>query len=199
MPALAAESRQALYDAALCAAFWVAVWQLRGARAHGLRLVVGLALGALFGRAGGLLFVPAGLLLAAPARSRAEFLDAALPALPFAFATAKLGCLAAGCCAAAGAEALGYAALGAGVRLARARAAALALGGVAIVRIGVLPLRPEALPSLLPAVLWLALAALLCRSFRDGARCPARGGAAGNRTDVGSMPGSGTSPERVAR
>jgi hypothetical protein len=199
MHALTAELRQVLYEAALCTAFWVALWQLRGARAHGLRLVAGLALGALFGRVGGLLFVPAGLLLAAPVRSRAEFLDAALPALPFAFATAKLGCLAAGCCAAAGAEALGYAALGAGVHLTRVRGAALALGGVALVRLAVLPLRPEALPSLLPAVLWLALAALLCRLSRGGARCPSPGSAGANRADAGSMFSSGTGPERVAR
>jgi hypothetical protein len=192
MPWPDATLRQPLYDAALCAAFWVAIWQMRGVRASGLRLVAGLALGATFGRVGGLISVPAGLLLAAPwsARERDAFLDAALPALPLSFAVAKLGCVAAGCCSAAGLEAIGFAAVGAGAKLARARAAALALGGIAIVRLAVLPLRPDALPSLLPVVSWLVLAVLLCRSLRGGGRCPARGGT--GASEAASPLGSGT-------
>jgi hypothetical protein len=195
MPPLDDGLSQHLYDAALCAAFWVAVWQLRGGPTSGLRLVAGLALGALFGRTGGLAFVPAGLLLAAPWRGgeRADFLDAALPALPLSFAVAKLGCVAASCCAVAGAEAIGFAAVGVGLRLTRARAGALALAGIALVRLAVLPFRPEATLSALPAAAWLATAALLCRPFRGGGR------ATSSRTEASSRLGSAAGSERFAR
>jgi hypothetical protein len=165
-------SADALYGAALSAAFWVALLGARagiGSAAEAARLVLGLALGALLARAGGLLFVPAGLLLAAPWRgpARGRFLGATLPALPASFAVAKLGCLAAGCCAAAGAEALGFAALGAGLGLARAeRADSLALAGLAAVRLAALPLRPEARGSAWLALGWLAFAALRWRPER---------------------------------
>jgi hypothetical protein len=122
-------TRAALYEAALCAAFWVALsgYRPRGAR-DAARFVAGLALGAALARAGGLLWAPAGLFLAAPCQGRARFLGTALPVLPLAFGVAKLGCLAAGCCAAAGGEALGFAAVHAAARrLARRLAAALAL------------------------------------------------------------------------
>jgi hypothetical protein len=187
---------QHFYDVALCAAFWAAVWRFDSARASALRLVVGLAVGALLASKGGLLFVPAGLLLAAPlaTRARAEFLDAALPALPLAFAVAKLGCVAAGCCAAAGVEALGFAAVGAALRFTPRRyEAALALAGIGAVRLVTLPLRPEAILSALPALLWLALGALRCRPSRGAASCPRPGNAISSRTPPSSRPGCGAS------
>ena len=197
-PRRAGVNADALYLAALCAAFWVALLGARrglGERADAARFVVGLALGALFARAVGLLCVPAGLLLAAPwpAPSRARFLGAALPALPLAFGVAKLGCVAAGCCAAAGAEALGFAALGAALPFVRAQhAAALALAGLAAVRLAALPLRPEARGSLCLALGWLALAALRCRP-KKGTRCPRRGSATSSRTARSSRRGCGAS------
>jgi hypothetical protein len=186
MPPLDPSTRQCLYEVALCAAFWVAVWRFDAARASGLRFVAGLALGALFARAGGLLFAPAGLLLSAPlaARERATFLSAALPALPLAFATAKLGCVVAGCCAAAGMA----------VRPPRSaswcsRGRALALAGIGAVRLATLPLRPEAVLSALPALLWLALGALRCRPSPGDERCPRPGNAISSRTPPSSKPG----------
>jgi len=181
-------SADALYAAALCAAFWTAVLGARGRLRTGgeaARFIAGLALGALLAREWSLLLVPAGLLAAAPVRvpARAGFLATALPALPLACAVAKLGCLAAGCCAAAGAEALGFAAAHAGARLAgERRAAALALAGLGAVRLAALPLRPEARGSAWLAVGWLALAALRCRpdahslaARSRGRRCEVRG------------------------
>jgi hypothetical protein len=188
-------SAEALYLTALCAAFWTALVGARaglGSREEAGRFVAGLALGALLARAGGLLFEPVGLFAAAPWRAaeRARFLGAALPALPLAFAAAKLGCVAAGCCAAAGAEALGFAALHAAVRSGPQRhAAALALAGIAGVRLAALPLRPEARGSALLAVVWLALAALRCRPFRGDAPCPRPGNATSSRTPPSSRPG----------
>jgi hypothetical protein len=186
---------QHLYEVALCAAFWASVWRFDAARTSGLRFVAGLALGALFARAGGLLFAPAGLLLSAPlaARERATFLSAALPTLPLAFATAKLGCIAAGCCAVAGGEALGFAALGLAVRASPRGGAGLALAGIGAVRLATLPLRPEASLSALPALLWLALGALRCRPSHGEAPCPHPGNAISSRTPPSSRPGCGVS------
>jgi hypothetical protein len=192
-------SAEALYLAALCAAFWTALCGARGglgSRADAGRFVAGLALGALLARTGGLLLAPVGLFAAAPWRAagRARFLDAALPGLPLAFAVAKLGCVAAGCCAAAGAEALAFAAAHAAVRSGpRRHASALALAGIGAVRLAALPFRPEARGSALLAVVWLALAALRCRPSRGDARCPHPGNATSNRTDPGSTPGCGAS------
>jgi hypothetical protein len=170
-------STEALYWAALSAAFWLALWTARPTGMEG-RLVAGLALGGALARAGGLLLAPAGLLLAAPRGSsqRLRFLDATLPALPLAFAAAKLGCLAAGCCPVAGAEALGFAALAGCVGRAPPRfAAPAALAGIGLVRLAALPFRPEATGSALPAALWLALGALRCLPPARGARCPPPG------------------------
>jgi hypothetical protein len=119
----------------LCGAFWSVVFGFaaRGhGRAAGLRLLAGLAAGALLahlgwallhpglvvaepglladvGRGHAVLFVPFGLLLAAPRRrrpaERTRFLAAALPALLPGLAVARLGCLAAGCCGGRGAVA----------------------------------------------------------------------------------------------
>jgi hypothetical protein len=188
-------SDDALYQAALCAAFWVAVCGARagfGSAGEGARFVAGLAFGALLARAGGLLLVPAGLLLAAPlgARERASFLDAALPTLPLAFAAAKLGCIAAGCCAAAGGEALGFAAVHAAVRFGPERhATALALAGIGAVRLVALPLRPEARGSVLLAAGCLLLAALRCRPSCGESRCPPPGSAISRPTAGSSKPG----------
>ena len=195
MPQLDATARQYVYEALLCAAFWVALWRFDAARTSGLRFVAGLALGALFARAGGLLFAPAGLLLSAPlaARERATFLSAALPALPLAFATAKLGCVAAGCCAVAGGEALGFAALGLAVRASPRVGAGLALAGIGAVRLATLPLRPEASLSALPALLWLVLDALRCRPEQREAPCRHPGNAISSKTARSSRPGCGVS------
>jgi hypothetical protein len=184
-----------LYEAALCAAFWVALagYRPRSAR-DAARFIAGLALGALLARAGGLLWAPAGLILAAPCRGRARFLGAALPALPLAFGVAKLGCLATGCCAAAGGEALGFAVVHAAARrLPRRHAAALALAGIAAVRLAALPLRPEARLSALLAAVWLAAAALRCRPSDGGDRCPRPGSATSSRTAPSSRPGCAAS------
>jgi hypothetical protein len=191
MPQLDATARQYVYEAALCAAFWVALWRFDAVRASALRFVAGLALGALFARAGGLLFAPAGLLLAAPlvAPARASFLSAALPTLPLAFAIAKLGCLVAGCCAAAGVEAFGFAAVGVAVRASPRFGAGLALAGIGAVRLATLPLRPEAMLSALP------LAALRCRPSRGDERCPRPGNAISSRMPPSSRPGCGASSE----
>jgi hypothetical protein len=190
-------SAEALYLAALCAAFWTALCGARarlGSTADAGRFVAGLALGALLAGAGGLLLEPVGLFAAAPRRAaaRAHFLDAVLPSLPLAFAAAKLGCLAAGCCAAGGAEALGFAAVHAAVRSGPPRrAAALALAGIGAVRLAALPLRPEARGSAWLAAGWLALAALRCRPLRGDAPCPRPGNATSSRTAPGSRPGCG--------
>jgi hypothetical protein len=198
---MAAAASQGLYDAALCAAFWVALAGYRGDAGAAPRFVAGLALGALLGRAGGLLYTPVGLLLAAPWRApaRSEFLAAGWPALPLAFATAKLGCLAAGCCAAAGFEALGFGAAGAALRLApRRHHAALALAGIAAVRLAALPLRPGAGGSAGLAAVWLALAALHCRPSRGDPRCRRPGNATSSRTPRSSRPGCAAgSPARA--
>jgi hypothetical protein len=187
-----------LYETALCAAFWTALLGCRPlprTRGEAARLVAGLALGALFARAGGLLCAPAGLFLVA----RAPLLDAALAALPLAFAAAKLGCLAAGCCAAAGAEAFGFAAVAAAARLARTHGAAYALAGIALVRIAALPFRPEARGSALLAAVWLAAAALRCPPSRGGETCPRPGSATSSRTPGSSRPGCAvSSPRRKA-
>jgi hypothetical protein len=192
---------EALYEAALCAAFWVALAGCRPRSAgDATRFVAGLALGAVLARAGGLLLAPAGLLLAAPwSGARRPFLDVALPALPLAFATAKLGCLAAGCCTAAALEAAGFAALGVALRGARPeRAGVLALAGLGAVRLAVLPFRPEASASALAAGLWLALAALRCLPRRGGPRCPRPGSATSSRTARSSRPGcAASSPLRA--
>jgi hypothetical protein len=195
MPQLDATARQYVYEAALCAAFWIALWRFDAVRASALRFVAGLALGALFARAGGLLFAPAGLLLAAPlvAPARASFLSAALPTLPLAFAVAKLGCLVAGCCAAAGVEAFGFAAVGVAVYARPRFAAGLALAGIGAVRLATLPLRPDATLSALPALLWLALAALRCRPEQRDERCPRPGNAISSKTPPSSRPGCGAS------
>jgi hypothetical protein len=177
-------TRAPLYEAALCAAFWVAVLGFRAAprtAPEAARFVAGLALGAALARAGGLLFAPAGLFLLGWRRAR--FLDAALPALPLACAVAKLGCVAAGCCAAAGGEALGFAVVHVAARFApRAHAAALALAGIGLVRLAALPSRPEARLSAGLAVVWLAAAALRCRPSDGGPRCPRPGSATSSRT-----------------
>jgi hypothetical protein len=196
-------SADSLYAAALCAAFWAALGRARGglgSTGDAARCVAGLALGALFARAGGLLCAPAGLLLAAPWRApeRGRFLDAVLPALPLAFAVAKLGCVAAGCCAAAGAEALGFAAVGAALCLARERhGAVLALAGVGAVRLAALPFRPEARGSAWLAAAWLALAALRCRPSRGDAPCPPPGNATSSWTAPSSRPGCGAGSART--
>jgi hypothetical protein len=188
-------TRAALYEAALCAAFWAALAGYRPrAAGDAARFVAGLALGAALARAGGLLLVPAGLLVAAPCRGRARFLGAALPALPLAFAVAKLGCLAAGCCAAAGVEALSFAGLHAALRrLPRRHAAAAALAGIGAVRLAALPLRPEAGLSALLAAVWLAAGALRCPPSDGGDRCPRPGSATSSRTAPSSRPGCAAS------
>jgi hypothetical protein len=190
-------SRAALYEAALCAAFWAALAGFRPRTpSDAARFALGLALGAALARAGGLLLVPAGVLLLAPLWGRARYLERALPALPLAFGVAKLGCLAAGCCAAAAGEALGFA----GVQLIARRcsprhAAAASLAGIAAVRFAVLPLRPEARLSALFAFVWLAAAALRCRPSDGGDRCPRPGSATSSRTAASSRRGcAGSSP-----
>lgn len=113
--------------AACSAAFWVALYRVTrtpGGRAHATRMAGGLALGALLAHLGWaalhaealreapsawldptrgycVLFVPWGVWLVAPraGRARRAYHEAALGALPLAFAVARLGCLAAGCCA----------------------------------------------------------------------------------------------------
>lgn len=121
-------SGTAFQPAFLSAALWVAVAgfhrRLPESRS-GVRHLLGLALGALAAHLGWavlhadrvlarpevlldptsgfcVLFVPLGPLAVAPwrgaAAARAEFLTAALGALPLALAVARLGCLAAGCC-----------------------------------------------------------------------------------------------------
>jgi hypothetical protein len=190
-------TRAALYEVALCAAFWVALAGFRRrAAGDAARFVGGLALGAALARAAGLLWAPGGILLLAPLRAgaRPAYLAAALPALPLGFAVAKLGCLAAGCCAAAGAEALGFAAVHlAAASAPKRRAAAVALAGLAAVRLAALPLRPEARLSLLPAVVWLAAAALRCRPSGGEDRCPRPGSATSSRTAASSRPGCAAS------
>jgi prolipoprotein diacylglyceryltransferase len=194
-----------LQAVALSAAFWTALHlALRepGGRRHAARVAGGLALGALLAHLGWaalhaaalaaapgawldptrgfcVLLVPFGPLLAAPrAPARRAFLDAALGALPLAFALARLGCLAAGCCTGAatalpwaipGADGLARhpapvyeAGLCAALHLAlralpRGARAAAALVGLGLARLAVQPLRaPPALgePALDPR--WLA-------------------------------------------
>ena len=192
-------TRAPLYEAALFAAFWVALLGFRAAPrapAEAARFVAGLALAAALARGGGLLCTPAAFFLVA--RFRAPFLDAALPALPFAFAVAKLGCVAASCCAAAGGEALGFAAVGAAARLSRTRAAALSLAGIALVRLAALPFRPEARGSALLAAVWLAAAALRCPPSRGGETCPRPGSAISSRTVPSSSAGCAASSEARA-
>jgi len=187
---------EGLYPVALCAAFWVALLRFRAASpraAHAARFVLGISLGALAAKLGGLLWLPGGLLLVAPWRSttRDAFLEAALPALPLAFAVAKLGCVAAGCCPAALLESLAFAGLH--VALPRARPAATALAGIGAVRIVLLPLRPEAPLSGLLAVVWLIAAALRCPPvFQEGA-CPRPGSAISKRTARSSSAGCAAS------
>jgi prolipoprotein diacylglyceryltransferase len=109
----------------LFGAFWAAVASWRGGGEAGGRFVLALAAGALLARLGwsllhlgavvshplwlldptsgqSLLFVPLGPLLLArrPRRARwdADFLAESWRALPWALATARLGCVAAGCC-----------------------------------------------------------------------------------------------------
>jgi hypothetical protein len=119
----------------LCGAFWSVVLAFAApvrSRGEGLRLLVGLAAGALLahlgwallhpglvvaepsvltdlGRGHAVLFVPLGLVLAAPPgrrpAERERFLAAALSALLPGLAAARLGCLAAGCCGGRGAVA----------------------------------------------------------------------------------------------
>jgi hypothetical protein len=181
--------RSALYEAALCAAFWAALAGFRP-RGDAARFVLGLALGAALARTGGLLLAPAGVLLVAPLRARGAYLERALPALPAALGVAKLGCVAAGCCGAAAGEALGFA--GAGLlarRAAPGRAGAAALLGIAAVRLAALPLRPEARLSALFAAVWLAAAALRCRPSDGDERCPRPGSATSSRTAASSRPG----------
>jgi hypothetical protein len=180
-----------LYDAALCAAFWAALAGFRPrAAGDAARFVLGLAAAAALARAGGLLLAPAGVLLLAPLRGRGVYLERALPALPLAFAVAKLGCLAEGCCGAAAGEALGFAAVGLLARRCAPRPAArAALGGIAAVRLAALPLRPEAQLSALFACVWLAAAALRCRPFDGDERCPRPGSATSKRTAASSRPG----------
>ncbi|MGH7287616.1 MAG: hypothetical protein ACREI8_06305 [Myxococcota bacterium] len=192
-----------LYQGALCAAFWVALFRFRAASprgAHAARFVLGIALGALAAGLGGLLWVPGGLLLVTPWRSdeRDLFLEAALPALPLAFAVAKLGCLAAGCCTAALVEALAFAAVGLGLaRLPPHLRASAALAGIGAVRLAVLPLRPGAELSGGLAVLWLFTAALRCPSLRETA-CPPPGNATSKRTARSSRAGcAGSSAARA--
>jgi phosphatidylglycerol:prolipoprotein diacylglycerol transferase len=196
-------TRAALYEGALCAAFWTALAGYRSrAGRDAARFVLALALGAALARAFGLLAVPAGLFVAGPWRAplRHRFLDAALPALPLAFAVAKLGCLAAGCCAAAPAEALAFAGVQVGIALGpQRRAPALALAGIAMVRLAVLPARPGAGLSGLLALLWLSAAALRCRPPDGGERCPRPGSATSRPTAGSSRPGSlGSSRTRAS-
>jgi hypothetical protein len=200
-------SRGALYEAALCAAFWVALLgfaQAPRGRGDALRFVAGLALGAALAHAGGLLWLPLGLVLAAPwrASARARFLDAALPALPAACVTAKLGCAAAACCAAPLAEALGFAAVAVASRRfgGAGWAGALALAGLGAVRLAALPLRPEALGSAPLALLWLAAGALWCaagalrcRTSHGDPACPRPGSATSSRTPRSSRAGCAAS------
>jgi hypothetical protein len=168
---------EALYWSALSAAFWLALWHASrrvGGGADAARLVGGLALGAGLARLGGLLFAPVGLFFTAPRErsARQRFLDATLPVFPLAFAAAKLGCAAASCCAAPLPEALGFLALAGIVRGAPSRCELpLALAGIGAVRLALLPFRPEALFSVLPAMLWRTLGALRCRSSHGGPRC----------------------------
>lgn len=198
-------SAEVLYWGALSGAFWLV---LRGAgrevagAPEAARLVGGLVVGAGLARFGGLLLVPLGLLLAAPPgqAQRRRFLGATLPALPLAFAGAKLGCVAAGCCAAAGAEALAFFALACALRCAPARhAAPLALLGIGATRLAVLPFRPEALFSALPATFWLALGALRCLPTNPrGPGCPHPGSAISRPTAGSSKPGCVASSRRAA-
>jgi hypothetical protein len=194
-----------LYEGALCAAFWVALARFRaapGAAAHAGRFVLGLALAAAAARTGGLLWAPLALVLAAPwrARPRAAFLEAALPALPLAFAVAKLGCVAAGCCEAALVEAFAFAAVGLGLsRLPPRLRASAALAGIGAVRLAVLPLRPGAELSGWLAALWLLAAALRCPPLLAGAEaCRRPGSAISKRTARSSRPGcAGSSVARA--
>jgi hypothetical protein len=180
-----------LYEAALCAAFWVALAGFRPrAPRDAARFVLGLAAGAALARGGGLLLAPAGVLLLTPLHERGAYLARALPALPAAFAVAKLGCLAAGCCSAAAGEALGFAGVALLARRSAPRQAArAALAGIAAVRLAVLPLRPEAWLSALFAGVWLAAAALRCRPSDGGDPCPRPGSATSSRTAASSRPG----------
>jgi hypothetical protein len=206
------------------AAFWVAL-VLAAREPGGARLLprvaAGLALGAALAHVGWgalhagalrgapaawldptqgycVLFVPLGVLCAAPRRrrARADYLAAALGALPLAFAVARLGCLAAGCCpgtasalpwslpdgrgarahAVAAYEALGSASLHLALRTApRALRAGLALGGFGALRLALEPFRaqpPLGAPCLSPA--WLA-ALWLASGLASTARSLARG------------------------
>jgi hypothetical protein len=186
---------EALYWSALSASFWLALWDASrrvGGGPDAARLVAGLALGAGLARLGGLLFAPVGLLFTAPREWSAaqRFLDATLPAFPLAFAAAKLGCAAAGCCAAAVPEALGFLALAGIVRGAPSRhEGPLALAGLGFVRLALLPFRPEALFSVVPAMLWLTLGALRCRPSHGGPGCPRPGSEISRRTARSSKPG----------
>jgi hypothetical protein len=107
----------------LWAAFWVAVAAYRGPARDGTRFVAGLLLGAVLAHVGwcllhlgrvmaeparlldprsgqSLLFVPLGpLVLTGRGPRGARRVAASFRALPFALATARLGCWAAGCCA----------------------------------------------------------------------------------------------------
>jgi len=193
----------ALVHGAWSAAFWAALLLARrqpGARDQGARVAAGLVLGALLGHLGWaalhasalweapsawldptrgfcILFVPWGVLLSAPRdpAARRTYLDAALGALPFAFALARLGCFAAGCCGGVAAdlpwaiggrhptalyEAAACAALHVALpALSHGRGAA-ALAGLGILRLAVEPLR--AMPPLgRPALDASWLAALL--------------------------------------
>jgi len=185
-----------LYESALCAAFWAGVWRFRGPRERAFRFVIGLALGAVVGRVAGLMAVPLGLLLVAPLRApgRGAFLAGALPALPLAFAVAKLGCVAAGCCRAALAEAVGFAALAIGLeRVPREHAAPLALAGIGALRLALLPLRPGAELSGGFAAVWLLAAALRCGATRGGDRCLRPGNATSSRMAGSSRSGCAAS------
>lgn len=188
-------TRAGLAAAALCAAFWTALWLYRGQRP--LRFVAALALGALLARAGwALLSLPAlgspAALLDPGAGLCALFFPlgplllareaAAFTALPLALAVARLGCLAAGCCHGPAGGPLPLAEIAAMALLHRAAACLpprqvmpAVLGGLGLARLGLEPWRgpsPLGAPLVPPAALataWLALGAVL--AVRSAARC----------------------------
>jgi hypothetical protein len=170
-------SPEALQRAALCGAFWTAVWLYRGDRPA--RFVTGLVLGAGLAHLGwsllhlpvvpahpgtlldvsrgfSVLFVPLGVLLLTPNA-------AALATLPLGLAVARLGCVAAGCCHGPHGEPTpiveigGLAMLHAGIRCLPERwVVPTVLAGVGLVRLVTEPWRgtpPLGVPLVAPAAL----------------------------------------------
>lgn len=186
-----------------CGAFWTLVFLARNrvvVRGDALRLIVALGLGAIFSHLGtaltepsrtpagfSVLFVPLGVLLVALASGssadRDRFLSLALPALPLAFAVARLGCVLGGCCfgeatrvawavrAPEGGNlvhpvALYEVTLLVGLHVlvcatAKRYRPMLALGGIGLIRMALEPIRAHAAGEPLLAASWVALAWLL--------------------------------------